>query len=79
MQPKVREVSLFRNNRNQAIRIPLEFELPGDRASIRKEGERLIVEPKRKAGLLGLLSKWDRLDETVPEIADPSPRNEDIF
>ena len=79
MQPKARAVSLFRNNRNQAIRIPLEFELPGDRASIRKEGERLIAEPKRKAGLLGLLSMWDRLDETVPEIADPSPRSEDIF
>ena len=35
MQPKVREVSLFRKNRNQAIRIPVEFELPGDRALIR--------------------------------------------
>ena len=27
-----REVRLFRNNRNQAIRIPVEFERPGDRA-----------------------------------------------
>ena len=79
MQPKVREVSLFRKNRNQAIRIPVEFELPGDRALIRKEGERLIIEPTRKAGLLGLLSQWERMDETVPDIADPGPRGEDIF
>ena len=40
-----REVRLFRNNRNQAVRIPVEFELPGDRAIIRKEGDRLIIEP----------------------------------
>ena len=79
MQPKVREVSLFRNNRNQAVRIPVEFELPGDRALMRKEGERLIIEPRRKAGLLGLLSQWERLDETVPDIADPVPRGEDVF
>ena len=75
----VREVSLFRNNRNQAVRIPVEFELPGDRALMRKEGERLIIEPKRKAGLLGLLSQWERLNETVPDIGDPAPRGEDIF
>ena len=43
-----REVRLFRNNRNQAVRIPVEFELPGDRAIIRKEGDRLIIEPVRK-------------------------------
>jgi tRNA(fMet)-specific endonuclease VapC len=33
---------LFRNGRNQAIRIPREFELPGDEAIIRKEGARLV-------------------------------------
>jgi antitoxin VapB len=38
---------LFRNGRNQAIRIPVEFELPGEEATIRKEGDRLIIEPKK--------------------------------
>lgn len=42
-----RKVSLFRNGRNQAVRIPVEFELPGDEATIRKEGEVLIIEPKK--------------------------------
>lgn len=41
-----RTVSLFRNGRNQAIRIPVEFELPGEEALIRKEGDKLIIEPK---------------------------------
>jgi antitoxin VapB len=77
--PDVREVRLFRNNRNQAVRIPVDLELPGDRALLRREGERLILEPVRKQGLLGLLAQWGPLDEALPEIADaPAPR-EDIF
>ncbi len=38
-----RSVRLFRNGRNQAVRIPREFELPGDDAVMRKEGERLKI------------------------------------
>jgi antitoxin VapB len=40
-----RHVRLFRNGRNQAVRIPREFEFPGEDAIMRKEGERLIIEP----------------------------------
>ncbi|MYH59901.1 MAG: AbrB/MazE/SpoVT family DNA-binding domain-containing protein [Boseongicola sp. SB0675_bin_26] len=79
MPPRVREFSLFRNNRNQAIRIPVEFELPGDHALIRKEGERLPVEPKDKAGLLGLLSLRERLDEAVLDVDDLVPDGHDIL
>jgi antitoxin VapB len=32
-----RHVKLFKNGRNQAVRIPREFELPGEDAIIRKE------------------------------------------
>ena len=74
-----REVRLFRNNRNQAVRIPVEFELPGDRAILRKEGDRLIIEPVRKAGLLGLLAQWEPLDEEFPEIEDAPPQAEGVF
>lgn len=78
-EPDVREVRLFRNNRNQAVRIPVDLELPGDRALLRKEGDRLILEPVRKAGLLGLLAQWEPLDETFPEIADEPARPEDVL
>jgi len=74
-----REVRLFRNNRNQAVRIPVEFELPGERAILRKDGDRLIIEPVRKAGLLGLLAQWEPLDEELPEIEDPPAQAEDVF
>ncbi len=68
---KVREFSLFRINRKQAIRIPVEFELPGDRALIRKEGEQLINWLIQKAGLFGLLSHRERMDKANPDITDP--------
>ena len=44
--PTQRTASLFRNGRNQAVRIPVEFELPGNEVLISKEGDRLIIEPK---------------------------------
>lgn len=45
-QEQSRTARLFRNGRNQAVRIPVEFELPGDEVKITKDGDRLIVEPK---------------------------------
>lgn len=45
-----RRVSLFRNGRNQALRIPREFELEGTEAIIRKEGDRTDNLPSRKTG-----------------------------
>ncbi len=63
-----RHVRLFRNGRNQAIRIPREFELEGDEAIIHKEGDRLIVEPVRKGRLLALLATLEPLDETFPDM-----------
>lgn len=69
-----RRVRLFRNGRNQAVRIPREFELPGCEAVMRKEGNRLIIEPK-KAGdpLLEFLDSLEPLEEEFPEIEDYPP------
>jgi antitoxin VapB len=74
-----RHVRLFRNNRNQAVRIPVEFELPGTEAVIRREGDRLIIEPVRKKGLTALLDSWEPLGEEFPEMSDPLPIEKDIF
>jgi antitoxin VapB len=63
-----RHVRLFRNGRNQAVRIPREFELEGDEAILRKEGDHLIIEPIRKKGLLALLATLEPLDETFPDV-----------
>ena len=68
-----RHVKLFKNGRNQAVRIPREFELPGEDAIIRKEGERLIIEPAPPKSLLALLATLAPLDEDFPQISDPPP------
>ncbi len=72
-----RQVKLFRNGRNQAVRIPREFELPGEDAIMRKEGDKLIIEPAKKSSLLEWLATLEPIDEEFPEIEelplDPPP------
>jgi antitoxin VapB len=68
-----RHVRLFRNGRNQAVRIPREFELPGQDAVMRKEGDRLIIEPARPKSLLGVLATLHTIEETFPPISDSQP------
>ena len=70
-----RHVRLFKNGRNQALRIPRDFELPGDEAIIRKEGNRLIVEPVARPSLLAVLATLEPLNEDLPEIEDPPPED----
>lgn len=72
-----RHVRLFRNGRNQALRIPREFELEGDEALVRKEGERLIVEPIRKGRLLALLSTLEPLNDSLPDVDGDLPPLDD--
>lgn len=67
-----RHVRLFRNGRNQALRIPRDLELPGRAATLRKEGSRLIVEPVAGPSLLAVLAKLKPLDEEFPPIARPA-------
>jgi antitoxin VapB len=68
-----RHVTLFRNGRNQAVRIPRELELPGKEAIMRKEGDRLIIEPAGPKSLLAVLATLAPLDEDFPPV-----RNLDI-
>jgi antitoxin VapB len=57
----MRTASLFKNGKNQAVRLPKEFEFDGvTEVEISKEGESIVLTPKRKS--------WMSLLET--EIAD---------
>ena len=78
-----RHVKLFRNGRNQAVRIPREFELPGTDGIMRKEGDRLTLELAPKPSidrLLAVLATLEDLpeDEQLPEIEDLSPEPFDL-
>lgn len=67
-----REAKLFRNNCGQAVWIPVEFELPGSKVLIHREGNRLVIEPVPKPRLLDILRKLDPLDpeDTFPDDID---------
>jgi antitoxin VapB len=75
--PERRQVRLFRNGRNQAVRIPVEFELLGNEAIMHRDGDRLVIEPVRKRGLLALLKSMKLVAEHLPAIEDPIPEPED--
>ncbi|WP_432261201.1 antitoxin [Cupriavidus sp. TMH.W2] len=65
---EIRHVRLFRNGRNQAIRIPREFELPGEEAILRREGNHLIIEPVAAMPLRSLLAQWEPIDIDWPTV-----------
>jgi len=68
---KRRRVRLFRYGRNQVLRIPRNFEIEGDEAILRKEGDRLILVPIRTGSLLSALKALGSLEESFPDIDDP--------
>ena len=80
-----KEAKLFRNNRSQAVRIPVEFELPGDRVMIHREGNKLIIEPvTRPTNIVELLAEWRKEARLAPEdqfpaIEDAPAQPENIF
>lgn len=65
-----RHVKLFRNGRNQAVRIPREFELAGEDAMMRKEGDRLIIELIPPRSLLSVLQSLGPIEEDFAPVDD---------
>ncbi len=72
-----RHVKLFKNGRNQAVRIPREFELPGEDAIMHRDGARLIIEPPPRS-LLAVLATLSPLEDNFGEIDDPMPGPVDL-
>ncbi|MBA3891007.1 MAG: AbrB/MazE/SpoVT family DNA-binding domain-containing protein [Gemmatimonadaceae bacterium] len=68
--PEERRVNLFRNGRNQALRIPREWEFDADEALLRLENGVLCVRPVQREGLLTWLASLDPLDVPFPAGGD---------
>jgi antitoxin VapB len=70
-----RRARLFKNGRNQSVRIPREFELPGREVLISREGDRLILEPVKRHRLRDVLAALEALPkaERFPDLDDPAP------
>jgi antitoxin VapB len=73
-----RHVRLFKNGRNQALRIPRDLELPGYEAILRKEGHRLVVEPLARPSLLAVLATLKPIGEEFPAIKRPPAEPVDL-
>jgi antitoxin VapB len=61
-------VKLFKDGQNQVVQIPREFELHGDEAIMRKEGDKLVIEPTQPKSLLTVLATLQPLDEEFPQV-----------
>jgi len=72
-QRQLRTASIFRNGRNQAVRIPVEFELPGDEVTIEQDGDALIIRPRTAPPktFAELLGSWEAFPE-FPDVDDSS-------
>ena len=74
-----RRVAVFRNGRNQAVRIPRDFEFQADEVNVVKEGDRLVLEPIiKEPSLLEILALLQPLDEEFPDVDDGLGRLDDI-
>lgn len=75
-----RRARLFRNGRNQALRIPREFEMAADEVILYREDHRLVVEPvERTPTLAEVLASLAPLDEEFPSIDDPPVKPEALL
>jgi antitoxin VapB len=53
---------LFQNGNSQAVRLPKEFRMPGDRVKISQRGKQIILEP--------LETTWDALFEALHDFPE---------
>ena len=66
-----RRARLFRNGRNQALRIPREFELSCQDVIVRKDGDRLIIEPATKGDrLIETIRRLKPVEEPFPDVEE---------
>ena len=65
-----REISLFRNGTNQALRIPRDLELPGKKVTIEPmpDGLYIRVVPEKHDTLASLLASWEPMDFDLPDV-----------
>lgn len=76
-----REVSIFRNGRSRAVRIPADFDVQGDSVLISQDRDGVIhMRPKRDMTSLAEVFDWLAQQEPidVPDIEDFPPEPVDL-
>jgi antitoxin VapB len=67
--PKPTTAKLFWNGRSQAVRLPKEYRFAGTAVTIRRDGERVILEQLDRDGWPE--GFWDRLGSFASEVRRP--------
>lgn len=79
---KEKEVSVFRNGRSRAVRIPAEFDLQGETVLMSQTEDGVIhLRPRRTMSLIEVLdwlAEQEPFDESMPEIEDFPPEPVDL-
>jgi antitoxin VapB len=79
---KEKEVSVFRNGRSRAVRIPADFEFQGETALISQTEDGVIhLRPREKKSLVEVLDwliEQGPFDEQMPDIEDLPPEPVDL-
>lgn len=78
---KEREVSVFRNGRSRAVRIPVDFEIDGDSVLMSQDENGVIhIRPKRKQKSLIEVLDWLAQQEPIdfPDVEDYPPEPVDL-
>lgn len=74
---------IFKHGRSQAVRLPREFRMEGDRVRVRREGTAVILEPVA-ADLDDLFAEMDAIGAGETFLSGgreqpPMPRDKDLF
>jgi antitoxin VapB len=64
---EIKKSELFKSGNGQAVRVPEGFELPGTEVIVTKDGDRLIIEPKKQS-LREFLDALEPLDIEWPDV-----------
>jgi len=71
---------LFWNGRSQAVRLPKEFRFSGDEVLIRREDDRVVLEPVQKSWSAAFWKCFGKLsDDVTREVFVASDAREDAF
>lgn len=78
--PQTGVAKLFMNGRSQAVRLPKEFRLPGDKVRVRREGDNIVLVPWKKRDLGEVLDEIHRLVQGSfpPREQPPMPPDDDL-
>jgi antitoxin VapB len=61
-------IELSHDGDRQALTIPQEFTLSSDHVYLRKDGDRLVIEPVQVRSLLALLKTLPDIEEEFPDV-----------